>query len=212
MVIIMFKRRRVLAFFIDVLLVSFVTILLASNPKINKYYYETEDYNKALMEKQKSLTIDYGDTEHAIDNMFNQIGQELYDSTKVQVYAYTIFLIVNTLYFAVFAFFNDGKTLGCALCRIKIVKKNDKKPNIFNLAMRSLFMGSSLIYISPLIAITSIIIPRVLDVRSAFLPLVYTSSLLLMFEIALFIVFLVNKNNMTIQDYLSNTKIIDTKK
>ena len=72
-------------------------------------------------------------------------------------------------------------------------------------------MGSTLIYKFPIMAIFMLVIPRVLSVRAAFLPIVYSTMLSIMLEIALLIVFLVNKSNMTIQDYMSNTKIIDTK-
>jgi uncharacterized RDD family membrane protein YckC len=208
----MTKYRRVLAFILDTLLVSLVTIMLATNPKVNKNYYQEEEYNKLLVEKQSSLTVDYNDPDHAVDKMYDEVGQVLYDSTKVQVYSLIIFMIVNTLYFVVFVFFNDGKTLGCALFKFKIVKKNNKKANLLNLSMRSLFMGSSFIYRFPLSAIFLIVLPRLLDVKAAFLPLIYINGILLMFEIALLIVFIVNKKGMTIQDYLSNTKIIDTKK
>jgi len=208
----MFKYRRVSAFIIDTLIVTFVSVLLTMNPKINKAYGMDEEYNKAYLDKQSSISYNYSlDTNETIDELYNSIGQELYDVTKVQGYSLVIYLVTNTLYFTLFTFFNGGKTVGCAIFKLKILKRNGNKANILNLAMRSLFMGSTLIYKFPIMAIFMLVIPRVLSVRAAFLPIVYSTMLSIMFEIALLIVFLVNKSNMTIQDYMSNTKIIDTK-
>ena len=72
-------------------------------------------------------------------------------------------------------------------------------------------MGSTMIYRFPISAISLLVIPRIFDVKAAFLPIIHINGLLMMFELALLIVFIVNKKGMTIQDYLSNTKIIDTK-
>ena len=92
------------------------------------------------------------------------------------------------------------------------MKKDNKKANLLNLTMRSLFMGSSFIYRFPLTALCMFIIPRVLEPKLAFLPILYSNSLFMMLELVLLVVFITNKKCMTIQDYLSNTKIIDTKK
>jgi hypothetical protein len=57
-----------------------------------------------------------------------------------------------------------------------------------------------------------IVLPRLLDAKQAFIPMVYGTTLFLIFELALFLFFLLNKKGMTIQDYLSNTKVLDLKK
>ena len=106
----MFKYRRVLAFLLDTLFVSIISILLIANPKINKYYESEETYSNALLEKQSHLKITSED-ENIVDTMYEQIGVELYDATKVQGLSIIIYLIVNTLYYSIFAFFNNSSAL-----------------------------------------------------------------------------------------------------
>ncbi len=211
----MFKYRRVLAFILDIIFVSTISMLLINNPKINPNYFIQEEYDKALMEKVEHIDYNFNpeeDTSVYIESMYNQVGVYMYDSIKSSLYAFTIFLIVNTLYFSVFAFCNDGKTLGCAVFKLKITKRDGTKAKIYNLAMRSLFMGSVIITYSPIASIIYIVLPRVLSPRQAFLPLTYSSLLIFVLESALLLFFALNKKDMTIQDYLSNTKILDTKK
>ena len=210
---IMFKYRRVLAFLLDILLVSLISMLLINNPKINPNYFVQEEYNNIIKEKMNNIKVEVtSDADQVINSMYNQLGQELYDGTKYSVYAMLIFLIVNTLYFTLFTYCNDGKTLGCAIFKLQIKKRNNKKAGIINLGMRSLFMGSCIITSSPILSIWMIIMPRLLNAKQAFLPLLYGSTLALIFEIVLLCVFFFNKKGMTIQDYLSNTKIFDTKR
>ena len=148
----MFKYRRILAFLLDILFVSLISMLLINNPKINPNYFVQDEYNKVLQEKMNNISVDYnGDPDKMLDGMYNQVGQELYDGTKYSVYSLLIFLIVNTLYFTLFTYCNNGKTLGCAAFKLQIKKRDNKKASIINLGMRSLFMGSCLITNSPLI-------------------------------------------------------------
>jgi hypothetical protein len=166
-----------------------------------------------LVEKMNNISIEYqGDPDKMIDSMYNQVGQELYDGTKYSVYSYLIFLVVNTLYFALFAYCNNGKTLGCAVFKLQIKKKNNKSAGIINLGMRSLFMGSCLITNSPILSIFMIVLPRLLTARQAFMPLCLGSTLVLMIELLFLFYFIFNKKGMGLQDYLSNTKVLDLKK
>ena len=209
----MLKYRRVLAFLLDGLFISIIVLVLCNNVKLNKSLYEEEGYITAYNEKLDKLTIETSSsTEEVINKYKDTIGIELYNMIKVQGYRYFYFLICVFLYYIVFVFFNDGKTLGCAIFKLKIVNKNDKKANIFNLAIRSLFMGSSFVYMIPITSLLFLIIPRVLDYSHAFIPLLMILSISTFVEIAFYLYFFLNKKNMSIQDYISNTKIIDTKK
>ena len=73
-------------------------------------------------------------------------------------------------------------------------------------------MGSCLITNSPLLSIFMIVLPRLLTARQAFMPLCLGSTLVLMFELLFLFYFIFNKKGMGLQDYLSNTKVLDLKK
>ena len=63
-----------------------------------------------------------------------------------------------------------------------------------------------------IVCIIYIIVPRVLPLSISFMVLLTTVSASFLVECIFILYFLLNKNNMTIQDYISNTKVIDTKK
>jgi uncharacterized RDD family membrane protein YckC len=210
----MFKYRRVLAFLLDVMLVGILAVMLSNNPKLNKTYDYQDEYMKAFSEEVNTLSDNQVITNPSdIYNYYeDKLALPMINMFKVQVYIYIIFLSIVFLYYVVFTYFNDGKTLGCAIFKLKITKKNDEKAGIFNLMMRSLFMGTSFVYLVPIVCLINIIVPRVLPLNISFMVLLTSVSFAFVFELVFILYFLLNKNNMTIQDYLSNTKVIDTKK
>ena len=209
----MFKFKRVAAFVLDAIFVSLLTVLIVNSPLLSTNADEVKRYSEAYKEKAANINVEeISKQDNPVEYMYNEMGVLLYDTARVQVYVLIVFLIVNTLYFTLFAFFNQGRTLGCVFNKLKIVKRDDSKAGIFNLAIRSLFMGSYLIYQFPITAIMMIIIPRVFDARMAFYPLLSIVLVDFIIELTLFAFFLLNKKDMTIQDYLSNTKILAYKR
>ena len=210
----MFKYRRVTAFLIDVLFVALITMMLSSNPKLNKAYEYQGDYIEAYKQAVESLptTSLFNEPKEILNTYTSILALPMVNMIKVQAYTYVIFIVVLFLYYVIFTYFNDGKTLGCALCKLKITKRNDDKVGLLNLMIRSLFMGSSLIYLVPIVCIIYIIVPRVLPLSISFMVLLTTVSASFLVECIFILYFLLNKNNMTLQDYISNTKVIDTKK
>ena len=209
----MLKYRRILAFMLDTLFIAFIVIVLCNNSTINKSLDMEEKYQEAYIEKINHLNISTSNDPNELINSYrDNIGIELHNMYKVQGYRYLVFIICSFLYFIVFVYFNDGKTLGCALFKLKITNKSGNKANLLNLSIRSLFMGSSLIYLIPITSIIFLIIPRVFDYSISFMPLILITSISTLVEIVFYIYFIFNKNNMSIHDYISGTKIIDTSK
>ena len=206
----MFKYRRILSFLTDTLFICILTMLITASIA-NPARFDYEDYTEAYTKKMESINLVIG-SEDVLNEYENQIGQELYDYIKVKGYEYMYFIIFTVLYFAVFAYFNNGKTLGCVLYNLQIVNKETKKANIFSLGIRSIFMGTSFMAYFPIQAVLYLIIPRVLDVHGSFLPLLLSTSITAVIELVLLLYFIFNKKDMALYDYICNTKIIDTKK
>ena len=210
----MFKYKRVVAFIIDTLLISILTILLTNsianpNRDVQKAY---SDAYEAKMSSIKIEDVPTSDSSKVVEYYKEHIGVELYDYIKSNAYAYLYFIILNVLYFVLFAYFNNGRTLGCLISKLQIVDRNNNKANLLSLSIRSLFMGANSIYMFPLQAILYLIIPRITDYSNGFIYLMSLTGIIVIVEIVLFIFFLFNKKNMGLHDYLSNTKIIDMKK
>ncbi len=113
--------KRVIAYFIDILLVTFAASMLASisylNPQLEKYNRVYNEYSKFYEEYTENMdnikTDDISKYKTEIDN-FN------YDLTRNNLYGATISIVLTIIYFAVFQKYNNGQTLGKKLMKIKI--------------------------------------------------------------------------------------------
>ncbi len=209
----MLKYKRFMAFITDALLVSLLAIILSNNVRLNRSLYEEEKYIEAYNNKVKTIEVVVNNNpEEMIKEYDNQIGKELYDLIKVQGYRYLIFLVIVFLYYVIFVFFNDGKTVGCAIFKIKIVNGIGEKANLLNLTIRSLFMGTSFVYMVPIVSFVQLIVPRLYNGTIANMTLMFIPSIFAVLEIVFILYFLFSKKNMGLHDYLSNTKIIDISK
>ena len=205
----MLKIKRTIAFIIDIIFVGFLVTLIFNSPLLKDYNESVSFYQKALVDKTTEVySYDLTD-EHATERIINETSYLFYDTVKVQCYLYLLYLVVHILYFVLFAYFNQGRTLGCALMKIKVVNNASVKPNIIKFFIRSIFLSASLIYISPVGITCNMIIPRVLSPNNAFIPLVLISTLMYVFEIVLLLVFLINKKDLSIQDYVAGTKVVE---
>ena len=205
----MFKYRRFMAFLLDIFMISLLTVLL-SNSIANPNRDIESKYIEAYEEKVSS--IDYSINSDPLNYFKEHIGREFYDYIKGNVYEYIYFLLLTVSYFGIFCYFNNGKTIGLLFSRMRIVKKNKEKAGILRLIGRSMFMGTSIMSFFPISALLYIIIPRVFDANSGFVPLIMITGLLFLLEGILLIFFLFNKKNMGLHDYICSTKIIDTRK
>ena len=76
---------------------------------------------------------------------------------KYNVFNSLWYLIIFMLYNVLFAYFNDGQTLGKKIFKLRVVKKEGEKASIENFLVRSLFNGSTFFFGINLVVIIRIV-------------------------------------------------------
>ncbi|MBR6690590.1 MAG: RDD family protein [Bacilli bacterium] len=212
--------KRAVAYMIDMLIVSAISTLIASNAYINKDYknyintYEEYDsfyekYENSIEDLQESLedeeiTQDEYDTElEKINNSYNDKNIEYnYKLIKFSIVSTIISILVILIYFVVIQYYFNGKTLGKWIMKLRVVSNNDKKLNILNYLLRSLILNSVLINILTIIFVVTLSKNNYLIANE----IIYVVNYVM--EIAIVFMMFFDKNNRGLQDYVANTKVI----
>ncbi len=129
--------KRACAYIIDLMLILIISSLFAGiealNPNVEKY---EETYNQ-----YKTIISNTSDV-NSINN--EEVINITYDMSKYGISIEIINLVVTVLYFVVFQYLNNGKTLGKTLMKIKVVSKDSKKIKFYQILLRSLIINSIL--------------------------------------------------------------------
>ena len=212
--------KRVVAYLIDIILVSIVSTLLTSNSFINKDYDKYQDtyhmYEEAYEEYNNTLKeIDNEElTDEEYSKKIDEINEEYeliledynYKLVKLSIIPTSISIIILVLYFVLLQYLLKGQTIGKKIMKLQIKSNSNKKLNIFNYTIRCLILNEVLINI------VSIVLLLVLNKNGYLIynQIVYVISYVLEMSIIFMIVF--DKNNRGLHDYLSNTKVIELRK
>ncbi len=189
--------KRVLAYLVDIMIISFVSLLLT-------YFVPTsENYNK-LNKEFETLTIDYRNQEVTMEEYLEKGTDINYQLNKEGVPQTIVSTVLSIIYFVVLTYFMNGETLGKKLMKIKITSNNDKKLTMNNYLIRALVIDSVLINIITIITIllfSKDIYLTSYNIISYVFSFVYIVSLAMI---------LFSKNGRGLQDILANTKVIST--
>ena len=113
--------KRVIAYFIDILIVVFAASMLSSisyiNPQLKKYSKVYDEYIEVYEEFKNN---DNKLEEKEIKEFNNKLKDINYTLDKNNIYGAVISIVITICYFAVFQKYNGGQTLGKKLMRLKI--------------------------------------------------------------------------------------------
>ena len=141
--------RRFLAFIIDLLIVSFIVGAFSSlkvlNPTLDKYDEAYDNYYSYIEEAYANNDV------NKIFNDQDALDMSYY-VTYYGRYSSTIGFVVMVLYFGLFQFYTDGKTVGKLLFRIK-VKSTKGKLKFSQVLIRSAIIDSLAIKLLTLLSI-----------------------------------------------------------
>lgn len=139
----------------------------------------------------------------SMNELLDEMNSISYDVTHASRYTSLITLIVSFLYFVVFQYFNDGKTIGKALFKIKVRSLNDKL-NFIQVLVRSLLINSLLINSISLVLIFE------LSKSSYMNSLTYVQMIDIFIIFASIILILMRKDARGLHDLIANTEVIYT--
>lgn len=132
--------QRVLAFLIDLLLLSIITSLITMFIPIN-------DTATKLYEEQNKVLEGYVEGTVPMEEYVNQIIDLGYDISKQTVIISIVSIVISLLYYVVYPCYNNGQTFGKKLMKIKIKKTNDTELSMNDLLIRSMINNSILVNI-----------------------------------------------------------------
>ena len=131
--------KRMGAFVIDYFIVLVIASLITMGFNTNK--------NNDLNNQRNQLISDYQNEKITIDEYKNENYKLIYKLQKENITVNIVTITLYIGYFVVFATLNKGQTLGKKLLKIRVVNKNNDKPSIWNMLVRSLFIYNIIIYL-----------------------------------------------------------------
>lgn len=193
--------KRIFAYLIDFLVVTFVSMALATLTFLNPKY---EEYSE-ISEKYTEYTEAYYEKEIDATKYASEIRELSYDMNK-NGYVYIIGdIVIAFLYFGVFQYVTKGQTLGKKIMNIKVVSnKEDKDLKITNYFIRAFILNGVILNIVILVAICfkRSVYYQIFNVGSNF------NSIL---SIVLFLSVLFSASGRGLHDVMAGTKVIDLK-
>ena len=132
--------QRVLAFLIDLLLLSIICSLITMFVPVN-------DTATKLYEEQNRVLEGYVDGSVSMKEYVNQMVDLGYDISRQTVIVSIVTIVISLLYYVVYPCYNNGQTFGKKLMKIKIKKTNDKELSMNDLLIRSMINNSVLVSI-----------------------------------------------------------------
>ncbi len=117
------KLRRLIAYIIDITLVSFIACAVASIKVLNPYYDNYIDSYDAFNETLSNISEDNIEEILTSDRLINQFQ----DCLKYSTYQTGISLACYLLYFVGFQKWNKNQTVGKKLMRLKVVSTSSKE-------------------------------------------------------------------------------------
>ena len=124
--------KRMGAFVIDYFIVLVIASLITMGFNTNK--------NNDLNNQRNQLISDYQNEKITIDEYKDETYKLNYELQKENITVNIVTITLYIGYFVVFATLNKGQTLGKKLLKIRVVNKNNDKPSIWNMLVRSLFI------------------------------------------------------------------------
>ena len=132
--------QRVLAFLIDLVLLSIITSLITMFIPMN-------DTATKLYDEQNRVLEGYVEGTVSMEEYVNQMVDLGYDISKQTVIISIVGVVISLLYYVVYPCYNNGQTFGKKLMKIKIKKTNDKELSMNDLLIRSMINNSILVNI-----------------------------------------------------------------
>lgn len=194
--------KRVMAYVIDVLIVTLLMSFIVSQSFINPYIDEYMDsYNEytELVQKAQDGEIDTDTEEYKEKTIALN-----YEVSKYKVVSSSITVVGMILYFVVLQWALKGQTLGKKLMKIRVVANNeDKELNIGNYFLRSLILNN---IVFSIILIVGVYIFKengfyTLSMVVSYLQMLVTTIIMLMVVL--------RKDFRGLHDVVAGTKVID---
>lgn len=186
--------KRILAYFVDCMivgfLVTFVFSLLPFENKMEEYQNSLNGYVEMIMGSGSS------------DPDEKELNDLLYDTYKAQIPYLILRIGLMFVYFGVFAFLMKGQTLGKKIFKLKIVSENGGNLNPALFVLRSILVIN---FIPELLLILLLLLASK-DVWLSLSSYINSLSSIMMFLLVGFVLFRDDKRGL--HDLIAKTKVV----
>ena len=187
--------KRIIAFVIDIVIVSLVVSLinlLPLDPYKDKYKDAYEKYNEVVQKSTEDEKNDYKD----------EIIELNYEVYKYRTYSSMFSATALILYFGVLPLVMNGQTLGKKMMKLRVVSNNEKKLNFWKYLIRIVILNNiwlSLINVGAVYVVSGVKFYYVTYVISMLSSLIYMLNLIMV---------MFRKDNRGLHDMVAGTKVI----
>ena len=193
--------KRLGAYFIDILIVTIISVSISSIKSIN---YQYESYND-LYNEMVDVTEKFQNKEIEEEEYTKKLTNLNYKIDKNSTLTTFISIACIIGYFVIFAYSQDGRTIGKRVFKLQVVKNNEGNLNLVNYFLRSLVLNNLFFTIVRLISIMS------MNKGTYITSMNILNSVQLIVQILIVISLLISKEGRGIHDYIAGTKVIDLK-
>lgn len=187
--------KRVLAYLIDILIVTIIGSLLTMFIPVSSEYKDASNELTIIMES-------YQDNKISKEEYLEKVNDISYVVSKEGVETLIITVALTTIYFVVFAYYMNGQTVGKKIMKIQIVSSENKKLKMNNYLIRSLFIDSILMNIISIITI--LLMNKTLYLKTYDILTTIFASL----EIVIFAMILFREDGRGLHDIIAKTKVV----
>lgn len=186
--------KRIVAYIIDVCLVSLVVYmlnLLPIDPYKDKYYDTYESYQE------------YVENSNGSSSNEEEIKAFTYDLAKYRTYSSMYSAGALIMYFGIIQYALKGQTVGKKLMKLRVVSNNDKKLTVWNYILRIVILNN--------VIFTAINIGGVyfLNVDKYYYLSYVVSMLTSLVSLLILMMIMFRNDGRGLHDYLANTKVIE---
>lgn len=134
--------RRILAYLIDIAVVSVIVFLFSKIEILNP---NSEEYNKVYSEFETYVTENTKDTEDVTSILKSEeYNNYSYKLSKLQIPSSILNIVVTFGYFVIFQYFNKGQTIGKKFMKIRVKSTKGDKVSFVQMLVRSLLINEIL--------------------------------------------------------------------
>lgn len=202
--------KRVAAFLIDIIFIYLIVSLFSNIEVLNPHYKEYEKATNEYIELYEDYTTAIKNNASGQEEIVAQVTEKSYEVSK---YGYTVTiigLVVSTLYFVVFEYFNKGQTVGKKLLKIKVTNDEGKRPTFAQCLIRSSLKYNIILGGSIALGIINVLV-LILGSKSVYLqytPWIQSVDFSIAAVSLLFMMF--RKDGKGLHDMLAHTNVLST--
>ena len=194
--------KRVMAYIIDILIVSIIATMISSVGLINPYKDEYEEaydeYADVVAQIQEEGSgVDRDASEDELITLY-------YNVNKYNVVRSGISVVCTILYFALLQSLMNGQTIGKKIMKIRVVaNKDDKKLNFVNFLIRSVILNNVIFSVLFIVGI------YLFDVSGYYNYSIVVSYLQMLLLTVIMLMVVLRKDFRGLHDFAAGTKVID---